>query len=186
VTGTVGVLAFCQAMVMGVLVLFALERLHLSGTGYGLFMAAMALGNVVGGLIATRAVRRFGVTGAVVAAAVLASVGYLATAMTMSPYLAAALLALEGVAVIVGNVATISFRQALVPDELQARVANVWRTVIYGAIPIGALVGGGVAAAWGLRMPFVVAGVVQLVLAVIVARPLQRLVGTGAAVGVVG
>ena len=177
VTGTVAVLAFCQAMVASILVLFALERLHLSQVGYGAFMAAVAVGNIVGGIIAARLVRRLGTATVVIAAVIVAAVGYLGAAATSSDILAALLLGLEAVAVVAGNVATISFRQRATPPEMQARVANVWRSIVWGVVPFGALAGGALGTVLGLRIPFVVAGAVQLGLAAVVARPLHRLVG---------
>jgi MFS family permease len=175
VTGTVAVLAFSQAMVSGILVLFALERLHLHDIGYGLFMAGVAVGNIIGGIIAARLLRRVGTATVVIAATVLAAVGYIGGGSTTSPYLAAALLGLEAVAVVIGNVATISFRQRSTPPEMQARIANVWRSIVWGVIPFGALAGGILGAHLGLRVPFFVAGGLQLVLAGLIARPLHRL-----------
>jgi hypothetical protein len=175
VTGTVAGLAFCQAMVAGILVLFALERLHLDHVGYGLFMAGLSIGNVVGGLLAARLIGRLGTARILVLASVLAAAGYLGAGATSSPYVAGGLLSLEAVAVAVGNVATVSFRQRATPAELQARVANVWRAVVWGVIPLGALVGGGLAALSSLQVPFLVAGSLQILVAILAAGPLHRL-----------
>jgi hypothetical protein len=76
---------------------------------------------------------------------------------------------------VVGSVATISFRQGSTPAPLQARVANVWRTAVWGAIPLGAVAGGAIATFAGLRAPFVAAAVLQLGLVAVVALPLLRL-----------
>lgn len=175
VTGSVAVLAFAQAMVSSILVLFALERLRLNGTGFGLFMAGVAIGNVTGGVIAARLVRRVGTATVIVGMTVLAAVGYLGAGAISDPYLAAGLLSLEAVAVVVGNVATTSFRQRATPPDLQARVANVWRCIVWGVVPFGALTGGALGASLGLRVPFYVAGSLQLLLALVVGRPLHRL-----------
>lgn len=48
------------AATLGVLVLFAQERLGLGTAGYGLLLSAAALGGVLGGLLAERLVRRLG------------------------------------------------------------------------------------------------------------------------------
>jgi MFS family permease len=40
---------------------------------------------------------------------------------------------------------------ALIPDELRSRVTGAWRTVNYGIRPIGALIGGYLGTALGLR-----------------------------------
>jgi MFS family permease len=178
VTATVATLAFCQAMVYGILVLFVLHRLHVDRTGYGIFMAAVAVGNIVGGIVATRVIRRLATASALVVVALLAGAAYLGAGATSSPYAAGLFLALEAVAVVVGNVAAISFRQRVTPPEMQARVATVWRSVVWGAVPVGVLVGGVLGAVLGLQWPFYVAGGAQLLLAVVVARPLRRLLST--------
>jgi len=180
ITLTVAVLAFCQAMVSAILVLFALERLHLGGRGFGLFIGITAVGNVIGGLIADRVVHRTGTASLLVGAMMLAGGAYLVASTMTSPVGVAALLGIEAVAVVIGNVATVSFRQRVAPPEMQARVATIWRTAIWGAIPLGALAGGAISARSGVQAPFVVAGFVQLLLPVLVARPLHRLLAPGA------
>ena len=77
---------------------------------------------------------------------------------------------------------TVSLRQAVIPDRLLGRVNSVYRFFGWGAIPIGALLGGVLVAVldgplsreWALRMPWIVAGVAQLVLAAVVARTLTQ------------
>jgi MFS family permease len=57
------------------------------------------------------------------------------------------------------NVVTVSLRQAIVPDELLGRVNGAYRLFGLGTMPIGALLGGALASAFGLRAPFFVAGI---------------------------
>jgi predicted MFS family arabinose efflux permease len=180
-SATVATLALTQAMVSAILVLFALEALHLSTTGYGVFMGVFAVGNVLGGVLANRALRVLGTARVVALAALLSGLGYLATGTLSSPVAAAGVLAVVALAVVCGNVATVSFRQATVPPALQARVATVWRAVVWAALPLGSLLGGVLAAGLGLRIPFFVAGGAQALLAVIVAGPLARLIKAASA-----
>ena len=51
-----------------------------------------------------------------------------------------------------------SLRQQLIPEALFGRVQGAWRMVVYGAMPLGALLGGLVASRFGLTAPFLVAG----------------------------
>ena len=51
----------------------------------------------------------------------------------------------------IANVNQWSLRQALTPDHLQGRVTASHRFLVYGAYPIGALLGGVVASHLGLR-----------------------------------
>ena len=68
------------------------------------------------------------------------------------------------------------------PDRLLGRVNSVYRFFGWGAIPIGALLGGAMVAGldgplsreWALRMPWIIAGAAQLVLAVVVVRTLTQ------------
>ncbi len=176
ITAVVAVLAFCQAMVSAILVLYAEERLHLGGLGFGLFVGATSLGNVAGGLLAARVVRRLGVAGVVIVATAISGGGYLAASTVTSPYAAGVFLAVEALAVVLGNVATTSFRQRLTPAHLQGRVATIWRSAVWSAIPLGALAGGAVAGAVSISTPLEVAGLLQLALVLVAARPLLRVV----------
>jgi predicted MFS family arabinose efflux permease len=59
------------------------------------------------------------------------------------------------------NVVTVSMRQREVPAELFGRVNSVYRMLGWGTRPLGALVGGIVAEAAGLRAPFIVGGILR-------------------------
>jgi MFS family permease len=173
-SGFVGSLAFLQAMVMGTLVLFALEILRLGEGGYGLLLGVAAVGNVLGGLLAPR-VRRVLDAGTTLAlVAFLAGLAYAVLGATSNPTLAAAALFVECLSVACGSVVSIGLRQSLVPDELRGRVGNVFMSCIWGVIPLGTLAGGVMAGELGLRAPLLVAGAVQVALVVAVAPALRR------------
>ena len=173
----VGGLAFCQAVVMGVLVLFAQDVLHLGAGGYGLFLGLGAIGNVVGALAASRVKDRFGTAPVLTGGALAAALAYLVVASTSSAAVATLMFVVEAFAVACGTVVTISLRQACVPDELRGRVGNVFRMFVFGAIPLGAVFGGLLAEAFGLRTPILVAGVAQAGLALLTAPALRAAVG---------
>ncbi|GAQ55701.1 MFS transporter [Streptomyces acidiscabies] len=52
-----------------------------------------------------------------------------------------------------------SLQAAAVPDGMRARVSGAYSTVNYGVRPLGALAGGALASAVGLRTTLIVAGV---------------------------
>ena len=167
-------LAFFQAVVVSPFVLFALRDLHLSKAGYGVFLAVTALGNVAGGLLAPRLRRRFSTATILCVGGLAAGMAYLGIAATSSVPVAQAAFVIEAAAVAAGTVASISLRQRHIPRPLLGRVSNVFRAIIWGAIPLGALTGGLLAQARGLRAPFVVAGVAQIALVLATAVPLTR------------
>lgn len=174
VTGIIGCLAVCQAAVMAMLVLYATRTLGLSESAYGVLFAAGAVGSVIGGLVASRARAVLGTATLLTTAGVVSAGAYVVVGVTTSAVVVALAFVAETVAVACGNVATLTLRQTLVPAELRGRVGNACRMCIWGAIPFGALLGGAVASGWGLRAPFVAAGIGQLILVAAVAGRLAR------------
>jgi MFS family permease len=128
----------------------------------------------VGSALTDGQVHRFGSARTLIGAAVLSGVGYLIMASAHSWVLAAPAFALVGVAVAMITVVATSLRQRLTPPHLMGRVGGAWRGIVWGAAPVGALVAGTVATIGGLRLPLVLAGVLQCVVAVTFARPLLR------------
>jgi MFS family permease len=78
-------------------------------------------------------------------------------------------------AVMLGNVASRSLRQAIVPQELQGRAASAYQMLLLGALPVGGLVGGLLTSEFGLRPTFVLAGCLQLA---VLAAAAPRLIGS--------
>ena len=109
-----------------------------------------------------------------IAAATASGVGYLVMASAMHWELAAPAFALVGLAVGAGSVVAMSLRQRLTPDDLMGRVGGAWRGIVWGAAPIGALAAGAIAVAGGLRLPLVLAGILQIAIALVLARPLLK------------
>jgi MFS family permease len=167
-------LGLCQAMVLGLLVIYATHTLHLGPTGYGLFIAAGSTGNVAGGFAVARIRTRVGTATLVTGAAVASALAYLVLAGTSSPIVAVAAFVVEAFAVACGCVASLTMRQSAVAPELRGRIASIFRMAIFGSVPVGAMLGGVLAAAGGLQLPLIFAGVAQLTLAAATAGPLRR------------
>ena len=147
------------------LVLLAQDVLGLDARGYGLLLACLAVGGVVGGTVAARLHRRLGDQGSVVGSILLMSAAWALLAATTVAVLAGAGVALYGLAAVWWNVVTVSFRQAVVPERLQGRVNSAYRLVSWGTLSVGAAAGGVVAAQLGLRPLYAGAAVVLLALA---------------------
>jgi MFS family permease len=157
---------------LAVMVLYAQDVLGLDALGYGLLLAAVAVGVLPGSLIAPWLARTVPTAPLLVGG--IAAVAVLQAAFGLAPvvWVAVAAEVLAGVVYIVFDVAQISLRQELVPDRLIGRVLSAARLVGYGAIPAGTLLGGLAARALGLRAPFILGGLVLAVLAVVSARVL--------------
>jgi MFS family permease len=93
-----------------------------------------------------------------------------AMGLTRNGYLGATLFGLTGLSVMIWNVLTMSLRQAVIPHHLFGRVQGAYRTVVWGAIPLGAIVGGVLADHIGIRPVLIVDGLGSVVGAVFMAR----------------
>jgi MFS family permease len=148
-----------------IFVLFALEVLGLSEAAFGFLLVAEALGSFLGAIVASRISGRFGSGPTIVAAIALAAVTNLVIGAASNAFLVGAMLMLLSVSGVVWNILTTSLRQSVVPDRLLGRVNSAHRFVAWGAIPLGALLGGFLARSFGLRVPFFVAAAVLAVVA---------------------
>ncbi len=72
------------------------------------------------------------------------------------------------------NVLIISLRQALIPERLFGRVQGAYRTLVWGLMPVGALIGGVLAGLTSVPATFVISGALQAVLTVLFWRLLRR------------
>lgn len=162
VVRTVSMLAGATNMltfaIIAVFVLYAQDILDVSDTGYGVMLATIGVGGLAGALFAPRVVARLG-PGGTLRLALFTQLAVVAVfTLLTSPVAAGALLFFYGATISMWNVVSVSLRQSLTPDELRGRVAGAARTLAFGSMPIGALLGGMVASAFGLRAPFVFAG----------------------------
>ncbi|MDR3035595.1 MAG: MFS transporter [Kitasatospora sp.] len=157
---------FCVTMAQSVLVLFAEQTLHVGKGGYGLLVAAMAVGGVLGALASSRVVERCGARAVAVTVSTAGAASLLVIGLIgRQAVVVAALFCVWSAGLSLWNVMAQSVSQRLVPDELRGRVSTGTRMVCFGAIPLGALVGGLVAASYGLRAPWLVGGVLNLLIA---------------------
>lgn len=161
-TGLIASLAFCQALVFGVIVLYATQQLHMSHTGFGVLLGVSAVGTAVAALAAKQIHARIGGGWSIVAAGLAASAAYPIMAVTHSPVTAGGALALEAAGVVVGNISARSLRQSIVPPELQGRVTSAYQMAVLTAIPLGSLAGGILVGQIGVRDTFLIAGVLQV------------------------
>jgi MFS family permease len=144
-----------SSMSVAILVLFAVHELHLSPGIIGIAFAVGNAGLLAGAAVADRVARPLGGLGRAIIVSILVSeVGAVllpvATTATAIPVLAAAQL-FFGVGAIVYNVNQVGLRQAITPDRMLGRMNATMRFVVWGTLPIGALIGGALGEAIGLR-----------------------------------
>ncbi|HVK25690.1 MAG TPA: MFS transporter [Actinokineospora sp.] len=171
---------FCVIMGQSVLVLFAKQVLAVGDTFYGVLVAAMAVGGVVGGLFSGRAVVRFGTRTVAITVSLSSALSLLAIgALGRQPIVVAALFCVWSAGLALWNVMAQSLSQRLIPDELRGRVNSASRMICFGALPLGALAGGLVADSISVSAPWVIGGALNLVVVLLTVPKLLKWPSTG-------
>jgi len=141
-----------------VLVLFARDRLGLDAAGYGVLLAASALGGLAGSAIAAPLRSRLGARGTITAALALGCASLAGLAVTRDPVVAGVLLALYILHAVVWSVCATSLRQRLVPDPLLGRVGAAGRVLSLLGLAVGSALGGALATT-GIAVPTIAGAV---------------------------
>ena len=153
VLGSIADSIFLKA-IAAIFVLYATRELEISPVMLGVILAVGGIGAIPGALLSAPAARRFGVGPTIIGGWLIGAATWLliplATGPVAVPVLAASML-LSGIAGTIVNVQQWSLRQLVTPDALQGRVTASHRFLVYGAYPLGALLGGWLGAALGLR-----------------------------------
>ncbi len=153
---------FFAAVGYAILLVYAVRSLGLSVGLIGVVISCANVGFVIGALTAGWTTKRLGIGPAIAFSA--AVVGTSVILIPASPKSFPVPLVVVGLMLysyggVVFNITQISLRQAITPDRLQGRMNAVMRFVLWGAIPLGALLGGVLATTIGLRGTLWVSGV---------------------------
>jgi predicted MFS family arabinose efflux permease len=153
VYGAVANLAYTGNLAL--VVVFLVRVVGLGPAAVGLLMAAGGIGGLLGALAAGRLARWLGTARALLLTSALGTglFGLLIPLTGTGPKLAYYVIGAAVVAagIVVGNIIVGSFRQAYCPPEMLGRVGASMRFLAFGAIPLGALLAGGLGTALGVR-----------------------------------
>jgi MFS family permease len=143
------------------------RELGMSALLLGIVLSAGCIGGALSGLLVARIVRRIGLRTTLTTGLAASCVAEFVTAAApadpvVAPILVAAAQFVATFGVVAYITANATLRQALVPDHVRGRVFAVLRMLTRGAVPIGALLGGLLAASWSARGGLLVAGVGQV------------------------
>jgi MFS family permease len=158
-TGSSNLFSSMDAAVIYVLLA---RDLHLSPGVIGLLTSTAAVGGLLGSLVTTRVATRLGQGPTIwISAAVFAPTAFVIPFVhrdwTLGLY-AAAQLIMWG-SVVIYNVTQVSFRQALCPPHLLGRMNATMRFLVWGTMPLGALLGGVLGASIGVRSTLLVVAI---------------------------
>jgi MFS family permease len=157
-----GLIAGLLSMATSLNVLYAVNTLNLSPSVYGLLFTVLGIGGLAGSAAVGPLTARLGRPRMLILAASVAPLMCVLLG-TMTNLLAAGIWFFGMAAgVTMWNVLSMSLRQAMIPAELLGRVLGANRVVLWGGIPLGALLGGALADWISVPVAFLVSGLAQL------------------------
>jgi MFS family permease len=164
-----------------ILTVYLIRNLGFGTARVGFVFAVGAIGSILGVALTERISVALGIGRTMIAFCLVAAVGMIVmwTAPLWSPTIAMIVgLTLTNAATATTNVLQVSYRTAVTPPELRARMNASFRMALYGIIPIGYLLGGLLSSFISLRSIFIVS-VIGLVLAVpsFVRSPASAIIG---------
>jgi MFS family permease len=132
---------------------YVVRELRLDPATIGVVLGLGNIAAIVGAVVSVRMGRTLGVGRTIVLAAFISGAATLlvpvAPVDAPIPFLLAAG-AIGGFGSVVYNVNQVSFRQAITPERMQGRMNATMRFIVWGTIPIGAILGGLLATSLGL------------------------------------
>lgn len=124
---------------------------------FSLVMVALPVGALIGSAVATRLLERWSEMSVLVVCWGLNGVLNLAPLLWPSALGLGLFLLAIGPLGVIGNIVSGSIRPRMIPEHVLGRVGGASRVLVFGAMPLGALVGGQIAELYGI--PVVLAGV---------------------------
>jgi MFS family permease len=160
-TASIGV---CYSMGTATMVLFIIEELKLPKHLFGVILTIQGLGAIAGAFVAPRLSKKFGRSRVMTFGITSSSVVLLLQGFSPNIYIFVALATFGGFAISQWNILLMATYQTVIPNELYGRIHGTRRTLVWGMMPIGSLLGG-VLAHHSLRLPMYVGGVIATTLA---------------------
>jgi MFS family permease len=149
-----------------ILILYLTRPLGLGAGVIGVIFATGSVGFLCAALLAERIAGRFGLGPAIVGSIAVGALGALLIPIAQRPAGFAIPLLIASQFILGGsgtvyNINQVSLRQAITPDHLLGRMNATMRFIVWGTLPIGALIGGVLGGAIGLRPTLIVGAVIQ-------------------------
>jgi MFS family permease len=165
-TVTASISNLCGTIVASMMLMLLAGRLHLSPFLCGVVFMAEAVGGLIGSLLTVRIADRFGQGQAMCASMIGSSVLWLlAIPLFQADWRYAVAVLLQGLGWVVFmtfKITNVAFRQQLCPKPLLGRMTATVRFVVWGGMPLGALIGGVLGQYLGVRQAMWVGGLGEL------------------------
>jgi len=161
---TTSLIGVCYSMATATIVLFMVRELDLPEPLFGLVLTIEGIGGLIGAVVAPHASKRFGRARVMTFGIFSSSLLILLQGFAPNIYLFVGLATFGAFTISQWNILLMSTYQSLIPNEIYGRIHGTRRTLVWGMMPIGSVIGG-VLAATGLRTPLYVGGFIATVIA---------------------
>ena len=161
---TTALIGVCYSMGTATMVLFIIKELELPKQLFGVILTIQGIGAIAGAFLAPRLSKKFGRSYVMTFGITSSSVVLLLQGFSPNIYVFVALATFGGFAVSQWNILLMATYQTVIPNELYGRIHGTRRTLVWGMMPIGSLLGG-VLAHYSLRLPMYVGGAIATTLA---------------------
>ncbi|HEX4400097.1 MAG TPA: MFS transporter [Galbitalea sp.] len=156
ISGTTATSNFFSTLAFTLYPIFALRTLGIGSLGFGITLSAGAIGGLLGATLTPRIARWIGGGRVIIVSAFVSGIAFLPVPLAALlhgadavPLLAAGEF-LNGFCVLVYNITQVTLRQRLCPPRLLGRMNASIRCLVWGVMPIAALVSGGLGGAIGV------------------------------------
>ena len=167
-------LGFFYSLSNAIAPLFILKELKVSPALFGVVLAIQGVGALAGSIAAPMVSKYLGRGKALAINVFFASLLVIFIGLSPNAYFFVAVSVLVGFTISVWNILLMSLYQSLIPPELYGRIHGARRTIVWGLMPIGALLGG-VIARGGLRLPFLIGGSIATLIAFFSYKHIKRI-----------
>ncbi|MEP6478165.1 MAG: MFS transporter [Rhodoglobus sp.] len=155
-------------------VLFILDDLHVPEPLFGVFLVTGAVGGIIGAVLANRLKKLWGAGLSMAVMNLVASLAFVFIGLVPVLWAGALGFALTSLSITVWNILVMSLRQSVIPGRLLGRVHGTWRTLLWGSMPLGSLLGG-LLGRVNLELPFIIGGGLEALACLVFFRFLMRL-----------
>ena len=167
-------LGFFYSLSNAIAPLFILKELNVSPALFGVVLAIQGVGALAGSIAAPMVSKYLGRGKALAINVFFASLLVIFIGLSPNAYFFVAVSVLIGFTISVWNILLMSLYQSLIPPELYGRIHGARRTIVWGLMPLGALLGG-VIARGGLRLPFLIGGSIATLIAFFSYKHIKRI-----------
>lgn len=162
---TTGAIGFCYATGQATIVLFILDHLHVAEASYGFVMVPLAVGALAGAFASPRLSARFGRSQALAISLPMSALSLLATGLAPNVFWFMLAGLFQGFFIAQWNILLMSTYHSMIPNDIFGRIHGTRRTIVWGLMPLGGLLGG-LLASIDITLPLIFGGIAATLIAV--------------------